>query len=289
MPVADVAPTHRLLGLLWRGVLLLFIAAPVGWATLYALAYSLGGIGRLSSGWTLEHWRLALAEPRIVGAFAYSLAIAVVVTGLVLLIALGSLLLFPSARKSSALLLVMAILMGTPSLVVAQMVANTLGPGGWLSRLSFHAGLVESASDFPPLINDRGSVGLTVAIVLGLLPLTWLYFSQLWGTLRIDRCCHLAQSLGASWWGARFRVALPMLVLRGKSMMMLLFILTIGSYEVPLLLGRQSPQMFSVATQRLASGFDLALKPQAYVLAILYLVCTSLMLVLYIRGRDSRG
>lgn len=288
MAVDHAVPADRLRPLLWRGVLLLLIAAPVGWATLYALAYSLGGVGRLSSGWTLEHWRLALAQPRIIGAFAYSLALALVVTGLVLVITLGLLLLFPNVRKSRTFVLIMATLMGTPSLVVAQMVANTLGPGGWLSRLSFQAGLVDAASDFPPLINDRWSVGLTASLVLGLLPLTLLYFSQLWGTLRIDRCCQLAESLGASWWNARFRVALPMLAWRGRSMMMLMFILAIGSYEAPLLLGRQSPQMFSVATQRLASGFDLTLKPQAYVLAILYLTCTSLTLGLYIRGRDSR-
>jgi len=178
-------------------------------------------------------------------------------------------------------------MMGTPGIAVAQMVANVLGPGGWFSRLSYHAGLIHSANDFPPLINDRFNVGMTISIVLGLLPLSLLYFSQLWGAVRIDRCCHLAQSLGASWWDARLRVALPMLVLRGKSMMMLLFILSLGSYEVPLLLGQQSPQMFSVATQRLATGFDLTLKPQAYVLAVLYLTCTSLILMMYVHRRQS--
>ncbi|MEZ6090221.1 MAG: hypothetical protein R3C05_19780 [Pirellulaceae bacterium] len=54
----------------------------------------------------------------------------------------------------------------------------------------------------------------------------------------------IAESLGASWWDSRWRAALPMLLSRGASMIMLLFILTLGSYEVPLLLGRQSPQMF---------------------------------------------
>ncbi len=281
-------PVFRRLGpVAWRGVLALFIAGPIAWAMLYALAYSLGGVGRLSSGWTTEHWRNAFVAPGIMGAFAYSVVIALIVTTLVVLITLGMLLSFPSIRHNRAFLLMVIVLMGTPSLVLAQMVGNTLGQGGWLSRLSYHAGLIETAGDFPALVNDRLHVGMTISLSLSLLPLVLLYFSQLWGALRLDRCCDLAQSLGASRLDARLRVALPMLIWRGKSMMMLLFILTIGSYEVPLLLGRQSPQMFSVATQRLASGFDLSRKPQAYVLAILYLVCTSLALMLYIRGKSA--
>ncbi|MEZ6090219.1 MAG: hypothetical protein R3C05_19770 [Pirellulaceae bacterium] len=53
--------------------MLFFIGGPIAWAVGYALAYSLGGIGRLSTGWTLEHWRLALAEPRVLGSLLYSL------------------------------------------------------------------------------------------------------------------------------------------------------------------------------------------------------------------------
>ena len=273
----------------WRSVLIFAVAAPMAWAMGYALMYSLGGTGRLSTGWTLDHWRIALSEPRVIGACVYSLVIASVVTSLVLAITLGLLLTYPSARNRKSFLLINLTLLGTPAIVMAQMVANTLGPGGWVSRLSFYAGLIDSASDFPPLIHDRYSIGLTTAIVLGLLPLSLLYFSQLWGVVRIDRCCQLAQSLGASRWEARLRVALPMLVFRGKAMMMLLFILALGSYEAPLLLGRQSPQMFSVATRRLATGFDLTQKPQAYVLAILYLACTSLMLAMYIRHRQRHA
>jgi putative spermidine/putrescine transport system permease protein len=288
MPAPMLLAYRRLRPLLWRSILLLFIGGPIIWAVGYAFAYSFGGIGRLSTGWTLEHWRLALAEPRILGSLVYSLVVALIVTTCVLLITLGTLLCFPDIRNSKAFLFAVVLMMGTPALVVAQVVLNTLSPGGWLSRLSYHAGLIESANDFPVLTNDRLGVGLTLAISLGLLPLALLYFSQLWSTVRIDRCCQLAESLGASWWDARWRVALPMLLSRGASMIMLLFILTLGSYEVPLLLGRQSPQMFSVATQRLATGFDLTIKPQAYVLASLYLVLTSLMLVFYIRGRDAR-
>lgn len=274
-------------GLGWRLILLIFIAGPVIWASCYAAAYSLGGVGRLSKGWTTEHWQQSLDQPQVIDTIVISSTTSLVVLSLIIAITFGVLLVWPWIRNSKRLMLFAVVMMGTPALVLAQMVANTLGPGGWVSRLVYHAGMIDSPSDFPTLINDRYNIGVIIAITLSLLPLSLLYFSQLWETARIERCCQLAQSLGASSIDAKFRVALPMLVFRGKAMLVLLLILVIGSYEIPLLLGRQSPQMFSVATQRMASDFDLSVKPQAYVLATLYFVCTSLMLLVYIRGRSQ--
>ena len=44
------------------------------------------------------------------------------------------------------------------------------------------------------------------------------------------------------------------------------------AYEIPLLLGRQSPQMFSVLTQRHFGQFDLGQRPEAFTLAVTYLL-----------------
>jgi putative spermidine/putrescine transport system permease protein len=271
----------------WRALWLIFIGCPMAWGTCYAIAFSLGGVGRLSSGWTLAHWSQAFSEPTVVGALGHSLVVALVATALIVVGSLGTLLIQPKIRHSPSLLFALVVLMGTPALVLGQMLGTVLGSGGWLSRLAFHSGWLASASEFPPLVNDRWSLGMTAGITLSLVPLALLYFSQLWSAAKIDRCCQLAQSLGGTAWDARWRVALPMLLWRGKSLIVLVFILALGSYEIPLLLGRQSPQMFSVATQRLAVGFDLGLKPQAFVLAVIYLLCTSLMLVWYIRARHT--
>jgi putative spermidine/putrescine transport system permease protein len=52
----------------------------------------------------------------------------------------------------------------------------------------------------------------------------------------------------------------------------LFFVFVLGSYEIPLLLGRQSPQMMSILTMRKLERFDLATIPQAYVIALIYTV-----------------
>ena len=48
------------------------------------------------------------------------------------------------------------------------------------------------------------------------------------------------------------------------------FIFLLGSYEIPLLLGVQAPQMLSVLTVRKLRDFDLHTQPEAYALAVLY-------------------
>ena len=285
MMVPDRLRTDVALRLGWRAVMVLLIGTPMAWAAGYALAYSLGGVGRLSQGWTLSHWQAIASQSQLFGTLIYSLTISFLVTASITGVSLTLLLSVPSLRGHRAFLTCSIMLMGTPGLVLAQMVGQFLGPGGWMSRILWHAGAIDSAGDFPPLVNDRLSIGMILAIVLTLWPLVMLYLAQVWDSARLDRRCELAQSLGASVLDARWRVALPVLFLRSRSIIVLVFILALGSFEIPLVLGRQSPQMFSVATQKAATGFDLMLKPQAYVLASLYLICTSLLLAVYLRMR----
>ncbi len=66
------------------------------------------------------------------------------------------------------------------------------------------------------------------------------------------------------------RVVVPLLLRRAAAPLLLYFIFVLGSYEVPLLLGTQSPQMVSVLTVRKLRGYDLAGYPEGYVVATLY-------------------
>jgi len=93
------------------------------------------------------------------------------------------------------------------------------------------------------------------------------------------------RKLGATRWQARQQVALPMLLSRGRPMILLTFLFNLGSYEIPLLLGRQSPQMFSVLTQRRFGQFDLMQRPEAFVLAITYFLLVGLGLRLLLSWR----
>ncbi len=273
----------------WIGLSLLgqFIVFPMSWVIVYSALYSLGAIGALSQGWTLKHWQSAFT----VGGLKESLFFSPLIAGAVTLVAVvGSLslvLLAPQSRNNPLTLATLGIPLATPSAIMAVMVYQILNPGGFLARLSFHAGLIVSPSQFPALVNDPWAIGIIIAQSCSALPLLTLFFLKTWTTARIDRYCMIAQALGASRGEARWQIALPMLLNRGRQMIMLTFLLNLGSYEIPLLLGRQSPQMFSVLTQRRFGQYNLLERPEAFVLATTYLLLASLGVKLMLAWRRT--
>lgn len=277
--------SDRLAGHAPAAMLTLLVLLPMLWSIGYSLLYSVGAVGYFSQGWTLEHWKASLSAQGVFASLLLSASIALAVTSLTTSLALSMLLIAPKSRRQPWLLAGLCILLGTPSAVLAMLVYQFLSGGGLLARFAFHAGLIQTPSEFPSLVNDPGHVGIIIACTIGGLPLATLYFSELWDAVRIDSLCNLAQSLGATPTQARMRVALPMLLRRGRSMIILLFLFALGSFEAPLLLGRQSPQMISVFTQRHFGQFNLQEKPQAYVLATLYFLLCSALLVAYLHGR----
>lgn len=266
-------------------LLALFVAIPMLWVALYSIAYSVGLIGLFRKGWTLQYWNAALENNSLIGAVSLSLAVTTCVTLVSASISLATVMIKPQLRASPLFFAMLCLGMGTPSAVTALTVYQILSGGGLLARLCFRFGWIQSPTEFPQLVNDTWAIGIIVSLVIGSLPLLLLYFSQLWTTIKADRLCELAESLGASRWQARTKVALPMLLDRGKSMLLLVFLLNLGSYETPLLLGRQSPQMFSVLTQRRSGIYDLTKRPEAYVLATTYFVIAVSTLVIYLRWK----
>lgn len=262
------------------------ILIPMIWIVVYSLGYSLGFIGRLSKGATLEHWQWALGSMSVLSSIGFSIGVAATVVFSATVLSLGLILLNPKIRNSPAFLSMVVLLLGTPSAIVGFLAYQILSGGGLLSRIAYGLRLIESPRDFPQWVNDTYAIGITVSLVVGATPLMSLYFSQLWTTLQADRLCQLAKSLGATERQARMKVVLPMMLIRSRAIIVLIFLLTLGSYEVPFLLGRQSPQMFSVLTQRRSGLFELAKRPEAFVLATIYLGLASLILCLYFRWRE---
>lgn len=270
------------LGLL---LLLSLVAGPIAWVAGYSLLYSLGGIGYLSPGWTFRFWQSALSSGGLQGSIMLSLAVAAAVAAIATTVSLGVVLWKPELGQRPLWLGLLCVPLATPVAVAAFMVAVLLGRGGLMARVAYHWELLDGPEQFPILVNDSLAVGIVLAHLFSAGPLLLLYFSQLWTTVRAERYCQLAESLGATRWQARTRVALPLLLRRGRALILFVFLVTMGSFEIPLLLGQQSPQMFSVLSYRRTGVFDLSRKPEAFVLATVYLVLVGTLLSLLLRGR----
>lgn len=269
-----------------RAAFALFLLAavlPVAASLAYAFLYTIGLAGLLSTGFTLRSWQKLLAAGELWTSFGLSLAVAGAV---VILAAAGGLALSLSLRRSienGPLATFLHLPLALPYTVAGFVTYQLLAPTGLFSRLAFRLGMIDGPSGFPALTNDASAIGILVAHVALALPFLALLFAQLQASERVDRYADLARSLGATPFQALRRVVVPMLLRRAATPMLLLFVVVLGSYEIPLLLGRQAPQMLSVLTYRKWQRFDILQKPEAFVVALVYTAFALAVLALALR------
>ena len=267
---------------------MLLAVVPLLAGLILALLLSLGAVGVLSEGWTLQHWSELIADPALGYAALFSLYVAgtstLLALGLSLLVTVGG---RPFRRRGGYQILLYAPL-ALPALVMAFYTFHLLGQAGLLSRLAYSWGWTSEASAFPLLVGDKAGLGIIFAHTMMSTFFFSVYFAQLWPKEQIDELMEVAQNLGSSSWQSLRKVAIPALLLRGRSMIGLYFVFALGSYEIPLLLGRSYPQMLSVFAVSKLQRFNLGDIPQAYALAFLYaLIMASILLILGLRKSRS--
>ncbi|MCS7197984.1 MAG: ABC transporter permease [Candidatus Bipolaricaulota bacterium] len=222
-------------GLLW---LLLFFAIPVTIIALISLAHRAPD-GVIRWGFTLENY-LRLVEPLYwAGPFVNSLLLAVLTTGLCLV--LGYPVAYSLARQPRAvknLLLFLVILpFFTNFLVRIYAWFIVLRPEGWLSEALRALGV--------DLVFLGSPVGVLIGLVYGYLPFMIL---PLYASLeRLDfSLVEAAHDLGATRWQSFWRVIFPLSrsgVIAGS---VLVFIPVLGEFITPKLLGGGKVPMFGV-------------------------------------------
>ncbi len=116
----------------------------------YSLLYSLGGIGKISSGWTADHWKISLFNGSLLRNLLYSFLVSATSVLISTVVSLSLTFAFHQSRNSRTLLALLCIPLGTPAAVNALIVYQILNPGGFISRTTWHLGLTESPSNFPP-------------------------------------------------------------------------------------------------------------------------------------------
>lgn len=249
---------------------LLLTAVPLLLGFLYALLYSLGLVGALAPGFTLRFWAEGFQSWALWHSLGYSLYITLAsllpafVGGLVLATTLRAYL----QKGPGAYLMYLPLVM--PALVVALWSMQVLGQTGLVARLGFQWGWFSDMRHFPGYINDDWGLGILFAHWTMALPFFTLLFLGMQDNERLDDLTQVARSLGASPAQAYYRVVLPVLLQKGRPSMLMYGIFLWGAYEIPLLLGQQSPQMISVLITRKVGRYDLAEIPEGYFIAVLY-------------------
>lgn len=255
----------RLLG---KAIYLGICMVPFAAGLIYALLYSLGLIGLLNEGFTIEHWSALLTNSEFWTSLLFSFVIAVLVIGLSISAAYFYVLSrFGDSLKTS---IFTYFPLGVPAIVVAFICFDWLSGSGMVARVFFNFGWISSPSEFPVLIQDGFGIGILLAHLFLAIPFFSIVFADTARRKQLNRLFEQARSLGAGKPFSIFKVGVPILWQSNWQLFIAYGIFVSGSYEIPLLLGRQSPRMFSLFAVDKLQRFNLADKPMAYAAIFCY-------------------
>lgn len=264
-------------------LLSLLAVAPLVLGIGYAVFYSFGITGVLNKGFTLIHWQKAFADNDVILSFGYSILLSVVSILLCVGVAAFLSLYIGERMQKGKLSYIIYLPMAFPALVAAFFFFQFLSSGGFLSRLFFQIGFINNINDFPNLVNDRYSIGILAAQFFLSLPIFIVLNLSILKNENISALKTLAASLGATKLQIIFKVVLPVLLKKSFPSIILFFIFKLGMYEIPLLLGRASPEAISVITMRKMQRYNLLDIPQGYVIAVLYALMVFILLAISLK------
>lgn len=249
-------------------LLVLPAAVPVvlvlGVTLVFGVAQSLGlmpivGQPRLST----DSYSAVLASGDLWSALRVSVVVATAATSLALIVGFATALAVRSTRRGGRILATLAAsTIPIPHLIGAAAIGLLLADSGWLARLfgadggtwpQFVAGPWWAAVVLEYAWKESAFVALVVITSIA---------------ADADELSDTAAVLGAGTWTRIRHVTVPLatpgLIVAGA----ISFIYALGSFEVPWLLGRASPEPLPVLAYRLYTSTDLGARPQALAVAM---------------------
>lgn len=247
----------------------------------YALAYSFGLLDLLNPGWTSRHWQEVFAGSELWRSLMYSIYIATLAVALAIGLAFILLLSMRRGFERGGMAQLIYWPLALPNIVAAFAAIQLLSRSGLFSRIAWQLGWIDEQQAFLQLTQDHWGVGIILTHTFLAMPFFFLLLRNLYHSERLADLSELAYSMGASWRARLGRVLLPILGRKILPSALMYWIFVMGSYEIPLLLGGQRYEMVSVLILRKLKGADLAVIPQAYVIASFYTFIIAVLTIVF--------
>ena len=249
---------------------MLLTAGPLLGGLVFMLLYSTGLVGLLTDGFTLRYWSHVVMDGQTWRSLLYSLFIGSASLGASLALALALQAALRDRLRGGALGGLLFLPLAVPPLTAAVLSVEIIGNGGLLSRLAHAAGWISNPGDFPTVLFTPSGIGIVITHITLVTPFLLLLLDRIAANERLGELARVAQTLGASPWQSWRRVSLPILLRSSAPALTVYSLALAGAFEIPLLVGAQSPAMISVFIQRRFGQYDLRTRPEAYALASLY-------------------
>lgn len=250
-----LAPAVSLVAVLFVGALALGVVQSLGYQP-YLTGWH----------WSTQAYRSAWHDPAVRASLALTLRISLLSTLLATVLGvLAALLVHHLDRGRRLVAGVLGSTLAIPHLVGALTMLLLLGQSGLLSRLSHALRLTTAPAQFPPLTADSFGWGIVAEYTWREAPFVAVVVLAALSS-GIGDLTTVARTLGAGRWQRLRRVTAPLVApaVTGSALLVLAF--TVGSYEVPAVLGRPYPAPLSVVALQYQRDVDLHARPQALAL-----------------------
>lgn len=176
-----------------------------------------------------------------------------------------------------------------PHVVVALFIMNIFSQNGLLARIAYGLGLIADQQEFPMIIYDTDGMGIILAYVWKELPFIVYFVIALMANIN-GHLGEAAINLGAGKWQAFFKITLPLCKNTIISGFLIIFVFSLGAYELPLLLGATKPKALPILAYQQYIHPDLKNRPYAMalngVVLFISLICA---LIYYLLMKKNIG
>jgi len=230
----------------------------------------------------LDAYRQLWTDPAVRASIGLTLRVAAVSTLLAAVLGVAAALLVRSLGRTRRVFgALLQVTLPVPHLVAALAMVLLLAQSGTLSRGSNALGLTGDPASFPALTQDAFGWGIIISYVWKEAPFVGVVVlaSLSTGVAELEDA---ARALGAGP-GQRLRhVVLPVITPAVGASSLLVLAFTVGSYEVPFLLGRPFPATLPVVAYQQFRDPDLAARPLAAAISVLIAVLVGLCALAYL-------
>ena len=211
---------------------------------------------------SLKHFTNVLGDPDFLQSLMLTLYVSLTSTVIAASISIFmAIVLINVSEKSRLIHFIFQIPLTVPHLVIAVAMVFMLTPSGFLSRLVFKLGLIDSSAAFPLLVNDRWGISIILAYVWKEIPFITLMILSVLRRSGVE-LLEVGRTLKAGRW-QRFRyITLPTISPSLGAACLIVFAYTFGAFEVPFLLGQTYPMMLPVWAYKNYSDVDLLARPE---------------------------
>lgn len=240
---------------------------------------------------TLKYYKEILRSPSTMRSIEYSLRIALISSVLATFIGVIICAVIVMGRRTKGYYMrIVQLPIVVPHVVVALFTINILSQNGMVARIFYSLGIIKEQQQFPMFMYDSYGIGIILAYLWKEVPFIIYFIIALMSNIN-DKLGEAARNLGASRWTSFYKVTLPLCKNSILSGFLIIFVFSLGAYELPAILGATLPRALPV--QAYIEYIHPNLKNRPYAMAlngiIIIISCISACIYYILMEKKIRG